>query len=280
MRGLLAFLLSVRLSQDSTCLTAMTVMRMNMRSLQGALSSRERYRLVGSVPRDACGENAHAGGPMSGSVRLSFGACLGAVFMAMLPTSVFADGSLSVTEALSPSADSNLIAQYKPTPIQGQSGLAGGALQPTPFQGQSGLAGGALQLTPVTGLPVMLAQESNLYGAWNADIAGMLAAEAANMAPEELAMMQALMGSMEITFTFNVDGTAAMAMNGMGQSEVKGGTWRVLSVDGSAVRFELIETPTLGTTSTPEWFIATFQSTNNMTLTKDGDPQVIPFYRR
>jgi hypothetical protein len=54
----------------------------------------------------------------------------------------------------------------------------------------------------------------------------------------------------------------------------------VLSVDGSAVRFELIETPTLGTTSTPEWFIATFQSTNNMTLTKDGDPQVIPFYRR
>jgi hypothetical protein len=201
---------------------------------------------------------------MSGSVRLRFGFCLVAVLVALLPTSVFADGALSVTEALVPSVDSTLVAQEKPTGIQGQSGLTGGALQ----------------LTPVTGFPVMLAQESNLYGVWNADIAGMLAAEAANMAPDELAMMQALMGSMEITFTFNVDGTAAMSMSGMGQAETKGGTWRMLSADGSSLRFELIETPTLGTATAPETFIATFQSTNNMTLTKDGDPQVIPFYRR
>jgi hypothetical protein len=148
--------------------------------------------------------------------------------------------------------------------------------------GQTGVADAVtpLQPVPVTGLPVVLAQPSNLHGVWRADIASMLAAEAASMAPEELAMMQALMGSMSIDFEFRPDGTARMSMSGMGQAETKTGTWRLLSITGSSIQFELIETPALGTAPSPELFTAAFDSTNNMSLTKDGDPQVIPFYRR
>jgi hypothetical protein len=109
----------------------------------------------------------------------------------------------------------------------------------------------------------------------------MLAAEAANMAPEELAMMQALMGSMQITFTFNADGTASMAMSGMGQAETKAGSYAITGTNGNQVMFTLTEVAGEGSApAAPENFTATFQTTNNMTLTKDGDPQVIPFYRQ
>lgn len=147
--------------------------------------------------------------------------------------------------------------------------------------GTGGVAGSGSpgQPVPVTGLPVVIAQPSNLHGVWQADIASMLADEAANMEPEELAMMQALMEGMTIQFEFRSDGTARMSMTGMGQAETKTGTWRLLSVQGSSIRFELIETPALGTSPVPEQFTAAFDSTNNMTLTKDGDPQVIPFFR-
>lgn len=154
-----------------------------------------------------------------------------------------------------------------------------GAAAEVPAAG-SGAAAAAPAPRAPTGEPVAAAAAENLHGAWNADIAGMLAAEAANMAPEELAMMQALMGSMQITFTFNADGSAAMAMSGMGQAETKAGTYAITGTTGNQVMFTLTETPADGSAPTPENFTATFQTTNNMTLTKDGDPQVIPFYRQ
>lgn len=170
------------------------------------------------------------------------------------------------------------------TPDTGLATPQGGLSSPqaptsTLAMGPPPASGSPLHPVPVTGLPVVVAQPSNLHGVWRADIASMLAAEAASMAPEELAMMQALMGSMSIDFEFRPDGTARMSMSGMGQAETKTGTWRLLSITGSTIQFELIETPALGTAPSPELFTAAFDSTNNMSLSKDGDPQVIPFYR-
>lgn len=167
-----------------------------------------------------------------------------------------------------------------PAAEEGTAAPAAGSGAAMPAAG-SGAAAAAPAPRAPTGEPVAAAAVENLHGAWNADIAGMLAAEAANMAPEELAMMQALMGSMQITFTFNADGTASMAMNGMGQSETKGGTYAMTGSNGNQVMFTLTEVAVEGSTApAPENFTATFQTTNNMTLTKDGDPQVIPFYRQ
>ena len=101
------------------------------------------------------------------------------------------------------------------------------------------------------------------------------------MPPEQVAMMQALMGSMQITFTFNADGTAVMAQNAMGQSETKNGSYTVGGAAANTVTFTLTEIPGEGSVAEPpQTFTATFQSVNNMSLAMEGDPQVIPFYRQ
>ena len=171
-------------------------------------------------------------------------------------------------------------AEASAAPADGTAAPAAGSGAAVPAAGSGAPAAAAPAPRAPTGEPVAAAAAENLHGAWNADIAGMLAAEAANMAPEELAMMQALMGSMQITFTFNADGTASMAMSGMGQAETKAGSYAITGTNGNQVMFTLTEAAEGSAPAAPENFTATFQTTNNMTLTKDGDPQVIPFYRQ
>jgi hypothetical protein len=134
---------------------------------------------------------------------------------------------------------------------------------------------------PITGDPVTAADETNLHGTWVADMNALMLQEAANMAPEQVAMMHALMGNMEITFTFVDDGTAVMRQNAMGQSETKNGAWVFETATANTVTFVLTETPAPGEPQEPtQRFTATFESTNNMTLSMEGDPQLIPFYRQ
>ena len=193
-----------------------------------------------------------------------------------------AEGTAAEGTAAEASAAEGTAAEASAAPAaeEGTAAPAVGSGAAVPAAG-SGAAAAAPTPRPPTGDPVTAATPENLHGAWNADIAGMLAAEAANMAPEELAMMQALMGSMQITFTFNADGTASMAMSGMGQAETKAGSYAITGTNGNQVMFTLTEAAAEGSApAAPENFTATFQTTNNMTLTKDGDPQVIPFYRQ
>jgi hypothetical protein len=134
---------------------------------------------------------------------------------------------------------------------------------------------------PITGDPVTVADETNLYGTWVADMGGLLAQESANMPPEQFAMMQALMSDLEITFTFVDDGTAVMYQTALGQSETNNGTWVFESAAANTVTFVLTETPAPGEAQGPPiHFTATFVSTNNMALARDRDPQTIPFYRQ
>ena len=92
-------------------------------------------------------------------------------------------------------------------------------------------------------------------------------------------MMQALMGSMQITFSFNPDGTAAMSASGMGQEEVKSGAWAAGAVTGAAISFTLTENAEDGTPGEVQTFTATFVDSNNITLSKDGEADTMPLVR-
>lgn len=172
-------------------------------------------------------------------------------------------------------------AEASAAPAEGTAAPAAGSAA-APAAGSGAAAAPALPAPhPVTGEPVAAATAENLHGTWVADMAALMAQEAANMPPEQVAMMQALMGSMQITFTFNADGTAVMAQNAMGQSETKNGTYTVGGAAANTVTFTLTEVPGEGSAAEPaQTFTATFQSTNNMSLAMEGDPQVIPFYRQ
>ncbi len=92
-------------------------------------------------------------------------------------------------------------------------------------------------------------------------------------------MMQALMGSMQINFTFNADGTAVMSASGMGQQEVKSGTWAAGAVNGTAITFTLTENGEDGTPGEPQTFTAAFADSKNITLSKEGEAETMPLVR-
>jgi hypothetical protein len=119
-----------------------------------------------------------------------------------------------------------------------------------------------------------------MHGTWRVDMMAAIEANGSGMSAEERAMMTALMGSMQITFTFNADGTAAMSASGMGQEEVKAGNWAVGAVNGTALTFTLTENNADGTPGEAETFTATFVDTNNITLSKDGEAETMPLIRQ
>jgi hypothetical protein len=144
---------------------------------------------------------------------------------------------------------------------------------------EEGTAAPAVVAEATPGTPVAAATAELLHGTWRVDMAAALEAQGSGMSPEERAMMQALMGSMQITFTFNADGTAAMSASGMGQEEVKSGAWAAGAVDGTAITFTLTENGEDGTPGEVQTFTASFMDSNNITLSKEGEADTMPLVR-
>jgi hypothetical protein len=130
-----------------------------------------------------------------------------------------------------------------------------------------------------TGSPVMQASAELLHGAWRVDMMAAIEANSSGMSPEEEAMMRALMGTMEITFTFSPAGSASMAASGMGQKELKLADWAPVTTAGASLTFTLTEYNDDGTLQPPETFTAMFVDDYNLVLSKDGESDTMPLIR-
>lgn len=95
-----------------------------------------------------------------------------------------------------------------------------------PAEGEAPAAAAAGEAIDVDAAPIA-AEVSSLHGAWELDTATVLAQLAADesMSEQERAFITAMMGSMQLSFTFNPDNTLAVQTSAMGQEESSAGTW-------------------------------------------------------
>lgn len=118
---------------------------------------------------------------------------------------------------------------------------------------------------------------ATLHDTWSADFAAMLAQQ--QMAEEERALAMALMGSMQMTFTFSPSGSLTIATTAMGEAKEETGSYTVTSVEGNVINATMT-----GPDGQTESMILTFSDNNNFTLrpaTQEGSgaPEQIPFRR-
>jgi hypothetical protein len=203
------------------------------------------------------------------------------------PAPATAEGAATTGEAAAaPSAEGSAAA---PAVEGGEAAAApaaeGGEAAAAPAaEGGAGGDAAAAAAAPVaeapTGDPVTEASAANLHGSWRVDMMGALANDP-NIGPEERAMMQAMFGAMSITFNYNPDNTVSMSVSGMGQDETKTGSYVVNSATGNALSVSMTLPPEEGETEgQTEVFTITFQTTNNATMSKEGEAQVMPIIRQ
>lgn len=141
----------------------------------------------------------------------------------------------------------------------------------------TGAAAGEGTGTGAAAAPAGAISAATLHDTWSADFQAMLASQ--QMAEEERALAMALMGSMQMTFTFSPTGTLTIATTAMGEAKEEQGTYSVTSVEGNVINATMT-----GPDGQTESMIITFADNDNFTLRPaqqegSGAPEQIPFHR-
>jgi len=146
-----------------------------------------------------------------------------------------------------------------------------GALGP----GQGGPFDGMAQLHPSVpepqpGVPVEVATASLLYGVWLLDVNAMLE----EMPPEERASATSFMRAIEVTVTFDDNGTITVESSVFGETEVERGTFDIRATQGASLTLEVTAEG-----EDPTEMIVYFHGEDMITLQEGDVSENLHFYR-